>query len=197
MQPPDVNQQKRSKQDPPFILVFFGFCLFILVWTWPLILGLTCVYSTVDNLRILRDSLPFAVPAIIGIHFYGGRKWEKIFFVVLTVPCFVGVGYFTLYQLNVQLDTSETYITEALIVQKGLRPRTGRRGSDTVDILVGDAPDQHEISIGVSDVFHKNIRTKVGNHMRLWIRKGFLGYRWIEKYDVVEGAATQTGNTQP
>jgi hypothetical protein len=128
----------------------------------------------------------------------GKNKALRYFLIFLVAPSFLPWVYFVLYQINVRFDTSPQEIFEAEILdkEKSLRTTT-RSGPTTYRVTVTDWHDPELAFRFKTDLlFYNNYRTLVGNHIRFLTHKGFLGYEWIEKCDVVEGAAVEKSTAQ-
>lgn len=100
-----------------------------------------------------------------------------------------------LYQANIRLDNSaaEIFVTEISDKHKHARLNhiKGDMPSQTVEIKDWRDPAK-TFNLHTNHLFYNNVRTKAGNHIRLTTHTGFLGYEWIENYEVVEGKATNT-----
>lgn len=194
MQPLDPTETSDSGKKPPFWVSFMGFALFVTVLSSPFLFLYFCQYSSVNPWLIFKHSLPFCLPVICIVLWCARTRSVTWFLLVFLVPFSVFTGYFFLYQINIGYDESEAEIVESVIIQKSLDTGLGYRRRQSYTVSVANWHDFNEpnIVLHVSDVFHKNHRTTPGNHMRLWVHKGYLGYEWIEKFEVVEGSATMS-----
>lgn len=155
--------------------------------------GIGMEYITVDTMTMALWTLFSLCLSVILLFWCTPKGTDNKLFIVLFLPPTVAMFcYYTLYQLNIRLDTSLPQIFETEILSKFHNvPRT--RGSSSYRIFVRywRASEPEQVELNVDSLFYRNYRTIVGNHARLTTRQGWLGYEWIEKYDVVEGAATQ------